>query len=89
MDIATEIQKARKKIDLIDNDIAALLLERARMAIRVAGLKKAAHMPIVDPEREKEVLKRASRATGPLSGDAMNEVFKKIVEITRAMEEGD
>jgi len=54
------INKLRKKIDLIDNKILSLLKSRSKLAIEIGGLKKinSEEMNLFRPERQAEILKR-------------------------------
>ena len=48
-----DIEHWRNEIDQIDREILRLLNMRARLAIKVGNLKKAADLPLCDPDREK------------------------------------
>ena len=50
------IESWREEIDRIDSELLRLLNMRARIAIKVAALKKAAALPLNDKDREQEVL---------------------------------
>lgn len=77
----------RDRIDAIDDAIVELLEERARMALRVGRIKRATGHAIHAPEREADVLGRVGMAaTGPLSGEAVERLFKAIIAETRAAE---
>ena len=54
------INKLKKKIDLIDNKILSLLKSRSKLAIEIGGLKKinSEEMNLFRPERQAEILKR-------------------------------
>ncbi len=77
----------RDRIDAIDERIVALLEERARMALRVGRIKRAAGHEIHAPEREADVLGRVGQAAdGPLGGEAVERLFRAIIAETRAAE---
>ena len=77
----------RDRIDEIDERIVALLEERARMALRVGRIKRAAGHEIHAPEREADVLGRVCLAAdGPLGGEAVERLFRAIIAETRAAE---
>lgn len=83
--MADEIQKLRSEIDRVDDELAALVQERAGLAQRIGALKQGASA--YRPEREAEVLKRISRKTGILAAERLAAVFREIISACRALEE--
>ena len=85
--ISTEL---RAKIDAIDEQLHALLNERARLA-RHTGISKHQDGHTVDfyrPEREAEVLRRAlERNHGPLRNEDIVRVFREIMSACLAQQE--
>jgi chorismate mutase len=82
-----EIEDWRSEIDAIDSELVRLLNQRARLAIKVGAVKKAAGIPIFDPERESQVLAKACRAnTGPLDNQAVIRLFRRIITESRRVE---
>ncbi|MDQ2920694.1 MAG: chorismate mutase [Acidobacteriota bacterium] len=78
------IESWRAEIDSIDNELLRLLNMRARIAIKVAALKKAAALPLNDKEREREVLEHVRRAnTGPLDERDVSRLFRRIIRESR------
>ena len=54
-----------------------------------AGGKAANGQPIYLPEREAAVLKRLRRLnSGPLSGEAVQRIFRQVIEESRRIEHG-
>jgi chorismate mutase-like protein len=83
------IQDWRKRIDEIDEELVRLLNERSRCAIAVGKLKHAAQLPLYQPEREREILDRVTRANpGPLPDTAIRRLFERILDEARAVERG-
>ncbi len=80
------IAKRRAGIDRIDGELVKLLSERARLAQEIGKLKGDG--PVYRPEREAEVLRRATSANaGPLSNESLGRVFAEIVSSCRALEQ--
>ena len=52
------LDEAREEINRIDGEMARLFTERMRAAEKVAKYKKEVGMPIFDPVREEEVIRR-------------------------------
>ena len=83
------IQDWRRQIDEIDGELVRLLNERSRCAIAVGELKSAAHLPLYQPEREREILDRVTGANpGPLPDTAIRRLFERILDEARAVERG-
>jgi chorismate mutase/prephenate dehydratase len=80
-----DIEKLRREIDRIDEELAALLQRRAGLAQDIGKLKGGA--PAYRPERESEVLQRVTRADGVLSSERVAAVFREIISACRSLEE--
>ena len=58
----------RERLDAVDDQIIALLSERAQMIVHVADFKRRHHLPIHVPEREAAIVERlCAMNPGPLS----------------------
>ncbi|MCU0448622.1 MAG: prephenate dehydratase [Bernardetiaceae bacterium] len=77
----------RDKIDLIDDQILALLNERMAHVREVGRLKRANGAVIYRPEREKQILDRLGRLNaGPLNEKAIEAIFLEIFAASRNFE---
>jgi chorismate mutase / prephenate dehydratase len=83
--MADDIDKLRKEIDALDDELAALVQRRAGLARKIGALKGGA--PAYRPERESQILQRVSQARGPLSGERIIAVFRQIISACRGLEE--
>jgi chorismate mutase len=82
-----DIERWRKEIDELDEELLRLLNMRARLAVKVGSLKRATGMPVRDPEREEFVLQRLREAnTGPLDQEAVVRLFRRIIRESRRVE---
>jgi chorismate mutase len=89
-DPLTELAQCRGEIEDLDRRLVALLAERVTLGRRTAVLKTAAGLPILDPLREAEVIRRAvgnARAHG-LPIEAVREIFWHVVGLSRRAQEG-
>lgn len=87
-DSTTALASLRNEIDAIDAKILSLLAERAERVLRVGEIKRAAGIPVHDPEREQSILARlAGAARAPIDGETIRRVFEKIIEESRRIEE--
>lgn len=85
MDKKFEINKLRKKIDIIDSKISNLLLKRFEIAKKIGKIKKKKNISVKDLRREKEVLNKISSKTETYQKE-LKEIYKKIIEKTREIQ---
>src|SRR3984957_475389 len=89
-DLEADLGALRIDIDAVDEQLHALLNQRARLAQR-AGISKHQDGHTVDfyrPEREAEVLRRAlERNPGPLRNEEILRLFREIMSACLAQEE--
>jgi chorismate mutase/prephenate dehydratase len=86
-----ELRRLRRRIDVLDRRIVALLNERARLA-REAGQAKAqaGRMAVRDLQREREILLRVSMANeGPMPQADLLALYRRLFIATRALEARD
>ena len=86
-----ELRRLRRRIDVLDRRIVALLNERAALAREAGQAKTAAgRRAIRDAEREREVLLRVSMAIeGPLPQADLLALYRRLFAATRALEAKD
>ncbi|VAW73087.1 Chorismate mutase I / Prephenate dehydratase, partial [hydrothermal vent metagenome] len=87
---APTLDQLRKRIDTLDEQLQALLSERASCAQQVAEAKRNEDADTVfyRPEREAEVLRLVrERNKGPLSDDEMVRLFREIMSACLALEQ--
>ncbi len=84
------IDELRARIDVIDEQLVALLNTRAACAIEIGRLKRELGLPIYQPEREAAVVRRVREATtrlgGPLTADVVGRLFERIIDEARRLE---
>jgi chorismate mutase/prephenate dehydratase len=80
-----ELLQLRDQIDALDEQVLALISERARLAQAIGHLKNGI---IYKPEREAQVVARLQAANpGPLPAESVAVVFKEIMSACRALEQ--
>jgi chorismate mutase len=81
------LQQKRKDIDEIDAEILALLNRRAEVVRELGEIKLRAGLPLVDWDREAEVIRRAARQTdGSLRDGSANRIYRAILREARQIE---
>ncbi len=83
------LNDARQRIDALDQQIQALINERAGVAVQVAEIKqRQGRTDFYRPEREAQVLDRvAERNAGPLPDQAMARIVREIMSACLALEQ--
>jgi chorismate mutase len=88
------LNRLRSRIDRIDKGIIRLLLKRSRAVERIGRLKKQQGIPVVDSEREREILSRIDtkidlqKAAGA-QREFVRKVYERIFTASREMERGE
>lgn len=77
----------RKQINNIDDQIIALWKERMALSLEVAEYKKENRLPILDEQREKELLDRISSLAGEELEGYSRELYSEIMRISREYQE--
>ena len=78
-----DIEKLRREIDALDDELAKLLDRRAGLAVEIGKLKQGG--PVYRPEREAEILRRLSSKVLPK--ERLVGVFREIISACRGLEE--
>ena len=83
-----ELSRLRRSIDAVDEKIAEMLVQRARLAKAVGAAKGGVN--VYRPEREQAViahaLERSSQAGSPFSAESVRRIYTEIISACRALE---
>ena len=81
------LERYRKEIDKIDEQILELLLKRQDIAEKIGKIKKKLHLEVFDPAREKDVIRKLlDKAKGRLDYQILRAVFNEIISASRAVQ---
>ena len=84
---ATSIDVLRTHIDRIDDQLLALLNQRAKLAMQVGQRKQHARTAIYSPAREKRIIERLLANTrGPLPPASIRPIFREIISACLSLE---
>ncbi len=88
-DSLAALAQCRSEIEELDRRLVALLAERVALGRKTAVLKRAAGLPILDPQREAEVIRRAvaTAREHDLPVEAVREMFWQVVGLSRRAQE--
>ena len=82
-----DIQDLRKKIDVLDTKIVALLNQRAEITLGIGQHKLKNNASIYAPAREKQVLDRIKTLNkGPMTQEAFEAIYREIMSASLALE---
>ncbi|MEM2974634.1 MAG: prephenate dehydratase [Candidatus Micrarchaeia archaeon] len=80
------LDKKRKQIDRIDEQIIKLLNRRAQIVIEIGKEKRKAGIPAYSPSRERQILDRLSSRKMLLPRKGMEAIFREIISASRSIE---
>jgi len=82
-----ELERLRKEIDEIDNEILKLLNKRANVVIGIAHIKRNEKTKFYSPEREREILERlTSLNKGPFPNNTLKVIYREILSASLSLE---
>lgn len=79
-----DLNELRNGINSIDEEILSLFLHRMDIASQVADYKKAHDLPIYQPQREREILKKVADQAGPDMGGYARVLFSMLMELSKS-----
>ncbi len=78
-----ELNEIRAKIDSLDDQLLKLFLERMDLAEAVAAIKNQNNLPVLNKEREREILAKVTAAAGDRERYAY-QLFTALFELARS-----
>ena len=78
-----ELSEIRTKIDAVDDQLLQLFLERMNLAEEVAAYKNEHHLPILNKQREREVLAKVTEKAGDKERYAYH-LYSTLFELARS-----
>ena len=84
-----ELERYRKKVDEIDDQILKLFTERVKICMAIGLVKKKRGKNVRDVSREKEVYQRVKEKSAELGLDSqrVEAVYREIVNMCSAVQE--
>ncbi len=79
-----DLSKLRENINEIDNKIIELWKERMELSLSVAEYKRENNLPVLDAQREKELLDRIKNMAGDELGDYSVSLYETIMSLSRS-----
>ncbi len=83
-----EIDKLRKNIDKLDDEILNLLNRRSEIVIEIGNIKRTQKSKFYKPDRERQILQRlTAQNKGPFPNDALKPIYREILSASVSLEE--
>ena len=79
-----ELNELRNEINRIDDEILELFLRRMDVAEQVADYKREHDLPIYQPHREREILKKVAEKAGSEMGGYARVLFSMLMELSKS-----
>ena len=79
-----DLNELRQQINSIDDELLNLFTRRMDLASQVADYKRAHDLPILQPAREREILKNAAEKAGPELGGYARVLFSMLMELSKS-----
>ena len=79
-----DLNELRQQINSIDDELLTLFTRRMDLASQVADYKRAHDLPILQPAREREILKKVADKAGPELGGYARVLFSMLMELSKS-----
>lgn len=85
-----DLEKLRDKIDSIDEKIVMLFEERMNTVLKVAEYKKQNNIPILNQNREKQVIEKNKKYLKCVEfEDYLKEFLKNLMDISKKIQQNN
>lgn len=78
-----DLQKAREKLDILDEKIISLLNKRMEIIKEIALFKKANNLPIIDALREKALIEENKKFINVEFHKYYKQLYKTILDVSK------
>jgi len=83
-----ELDKLRKDIDKLDDEILERLNRRSAIVIEIGHIKRSRKSRFYKPNRERQILERLTSGNmGPFPNDALRAIYREILSASVSLEE--
>ena len=84
------LEELRGQIDVLDQQLVALLNKRAEAALMIGHLKVATSLPVYEPAREKVIYQNVrTHNKGPLPDIELTHIYERIIDVMRALQRNE
>ena len=83
-DAIQQIERHRRQIDELDEQLVDLLNKRVSHSLVIRGLKPDANMGLYDAKREEEIFEKVDELNqGPLYNENLREIYAAILKVSK------
>jgi chorismate mutase len=84
------LEELRSRIEALDRELVSLIGRRRDLAIEIGRTKQELGLPVMDPQQEAKVVRRAAEIARELGVDdeLTRDVIWRIIAAARAVQEG-
>lgn len=82
-----DLTNLREQIDAVDRELTALFLRRMALSDEIAAVKAAEGLPILQPERERQVLNAVCGQAPEELRPAVTRLYETIFALSRERQE--
>ena len=83
-----ELKEAREQIDRIDRQLTDLFVERMQVAQQVAAYKREHGLPVLDRERERQVIASRTAQAGEEMATYTRVLYNTLMDLSRSYQSG-
>ncbi len=83
------LAEIRGEIDEIDGELVKLFVRRMEASEKIAEAKRASHVPVCDPAREREILSKVAKAVGPDLESEARMLFTTLMSMSRGLQRAE
>ncbi|WP_323704557.1 bifunctional 3-deoxy-7-phosphoheptulonate synthase/chorismate mutase [Mammaliicoccus sp. Dog046] len=88
--MSKELESLRERIEVINDEILALLSERGHLAKKIGEEKRKQGTQVYDPQREKEMLNHLiDKNEGPYNDNTIKQLFKEIFKASTDLQKSE
>ena len=84
-----DIQELRAQIDRVDDELVRLYGERMELARQIGRYKRENGLPVLDAEREQNLLNRVGEKAGAENENGVRELFELLMRHSRIRQTQD
>jgi chorismate mutase len=87
---AARLESLRSKIAALDDELVGILAQRLAVAAEIGAIKERLQLPVMDPAREAEVVRRAAAGARDRGVDPelVRAVLWRIIDHARGVQHG-
>lgn len=83
---ADSLEELREEIDILNKNLAETFEKRLELCSKIAEIKERDSLPVYDPSREQEILKKIKENSSPEFSEYVTDLFKTVFSLSRKLQ---